>query len=118
MVEFLAFFSQNSSGSFHSYINQPITDVDTISYVSSIVFLQLRNNLFTSQYEEGRFLFSHLSSKQILYYVGNQVSHYHNMITLHSTVLEIFNILNKPDILSCIFRCMNVIYTRFCHISA
>ena len=55
MVEFLAFFSQNSSGSFHSYINQPITDVDTISYVSSIVFLQLRNNLFTSQYEEGKF---------------------------------------------------------------
>ncbi|CAH1770466.1 13087_t:CDS:2, partial [Entrophospora sp. SA101] len=32
----------NSSGSFHSYINQPITDIDTISYVSSIVFLQLR----------------------------------------------------------------------------
>jgi len=104
----LAFFSQNSSGNFHSYISQPITDVNTISYVSSMVFSQLRNNLFTSQYEEGKFLFSHLSSKQILYYVGNQVNHYHDMITLHSTVLEIFNILNKSDVLSCILRCMNV----------
>ena len=73
-----------------------------------MVFSQLRNNLFTSQYEEGKFLFSHLSSKQILYYVGNQVNHYHDMITLHSTVLEIFNILNKSDVLSCILCCMNV----------
>jgi len=73
-----------------------------------MVFSQLRNNLFTSQYEEGKFLFSHLSSKQILYYVGNQVNNYHDMITLHSTVLEIFNILNKSDVLSCILRCMNV----------
>ena len=71
LVEFLAFFSQNSSGNFHSYINQPITDVDTIGYVSSMVFLQLRNNLFYKPVWEGKFLFSHLSSKQILYYVGN-----------------------------------------------
>jgi len=59
-----------------------------------------------------RELFSHLLSKQIIYYLGSQVSissmNNTNMITLHSTAFKIYKILTDEKILLSILHCLNV----------
>jgi hypothetical protein len=62
-------------------------------------------------------LYSHLLSKQIIYYLGIQASvcvnsmnsmNNMNMITLHSTAFKIYKILTDEKILFSILHCLNI----------
>ena len=79
-----------------------------ITYVSTKVFKILRHNLFYSISDEGYEYFCHLPSKQILYYLGNQVEISHaNMYALQSNAYQIYQTLSNNSILTCILRCLN-----------
>ena len=114
LVQFLALYYHSTTGNYHSYAKEPITDVDIISNVSCKVYINLQNNIFYSTSEDEHELFLHLSSKQIIYYLGSQVSisvksmNSMNMITLHSTAFKIYKILTDEKILLSILHCLNI----------
>ena len=74
LVQFLALYYHSTTGNYHSYAKEPITDVDIISNASCKVYINLENNIFHSTSEDEHELFSHLLSKKIIYYLGSQVS--------------------------------------------
>ena len=58
--------------------------------------------------DEGYDYFCHLSSKQILYYLGYQIEESHtNMYTLQSSAYQIYQTLSNDSILTCILCCLN-----------
>ena len=53
-------------------------------------------------------IFCHLSSKQILYYLGYQVEEsYTDMYSLQSNAYQIYQTLSNDNILTYILRCLN-----------
>ena len=108
LVQILAIYYRTSTGNKHSYTEEPINDVNLITYVSTKVYRILRHNLFYSMCDEGYEYFCHLPSKQILYYLGHQVERsYTNMYTLQSNAYQIYQTLFNNSILTCILRCLN-----------
>jgi hypothetical protein len=111
LVQILAIYYRTSTGNNHSYTEEPVNEVNLITYVSTKVFRNLQHNLFYSKCNEGYEYFCHLSSKRILYYLGYQVevsgASYANMYSLQSNAYQIYQTLSNNSILSCILRCLN-----------
>ncbi|CAB5208539.1 unnamed protein product [Rhizophagus irregularis] len=111
LIQILAVYYRTSTGNNHSYTEESVNEVNLITYVSTKVFRNLQHNLFYSKCNEGYEYFCHLSSKQILYYLGYQVGELHisraNMYSLQSNAYQIYQTLSNDSILSCILRCLN-----------
>ncbi len=111
LVQILAIYYRTSTGNNHSYTEEPVNEVNLITYVSTSVFRNLQHNLFYSKCKEGYEYFCHLLSKRILYYLGCQVEESHishaNMYSLQSNAYQIYQTLSNNSILSCILRCLN-----------
>ena len=111
LVQILAIYYHISTGNNYSYTEEPVNEVNLITYVSTSVFRNLQHNLFYSKCKEGYEYFCHLSSKRILYYLGCQVEESHishaNMYSLQSNAYQIYQTLSNNSILSCILRCLN-----------
>ncbi|CAB5359147.1 unnamed protein product [Rhizophagus irregularis] len=63
LVQILAIYYHTSTGNNHSYTEEPVNEVNLITYVSTKVFRNLQHNLFYSKCNEGYEYFCHLSSK-------------------------------------------------------
>ena len=90
------------------YTKELINNINLIIHIFIKVYRILQHNLFYSKSDEGHEYFCHLSSKQILYYLGYQVEEsYLNMYTLQSNAYQIYQTLSNDRILACILRCLN-----------
>jgi len=62
-------YRKNSN--YHSYVDHEVINVDALSYISMRVFFPLQYCLFTSLDSQRFNIFSHISSHNILFYLGN-----------------------------------------------
>jgi hypothetical protein len=108
LAQILAIYYRTSTGNNHSYTEEPVNEVNLITFVSTKIYRNLQHNLFYSKCDEGYEYFCHLPSKQILYYLGYQVEESClNMYTLQSSAYQIYQTLSNDSILACILRCLN-----------
>ncbi|RGB26158.1 hypothetical protein C1646_770774 [Rhizophagus diaphanus] len=108
LVQILAIYYRTSTENNHSYTEEPINEVNLITYVFTKVFRNLQHNLFYSKCEEGYEYFYHLAFKRILYYLGYQVEEScTDMYSLQSNAYKIYQTLSNDSILSCILYCLN-----------
>ncbi|CAG8685879.1 11340_t:CDS:2, partial [Rhizophagus irregularis] len=56
---------------YHSYHQEPITDIENISYITLKVFTPIRN-IFSALTEEGCFLITHQHPKNVIYHLNMQ----------------------------------------------
>ncbi|UZO26162.1 uncharacterized protein OCT59_018408 [Rhizophagus irregularis] len=56
---------------YHSYHQEPITDIENISYITLKVFTSIRN-IFSALTEEGCFLITHQHPKNVIYHLNMQ----------------------------------------------
>ncbi|UZO08011.1 uncharacterized protein OCT59_028279 [Rhizophagus irregularis] len=54
---------------YHSYNQEPITDIENISYLTLKVFTPIIRNIFSAKIEEGQVLITHQCPKNVLYHL-------------------------------------------------
>ncbi|KAF0392283.1 hypothetical protein F8M41_010550 [Gigaspora margarita] len=112
LVQILSMFSKTNS-TFHSYIDVPVKAIDSLSYISVKVFIHYRGGIFCSCGHSEYNVFSHISAKQVIYYLGKSAILQENsalglgMVTLQSQVLQIFETLNTEATISFLMKCTN-----------
>jgi hypothetical protein len=79
-------------GERHAYLDEEITDIDKLSYLSVCIYLRAYREIFSNQCKAGGKLFIHITSKNIIFNLGkkNFSTHLPNTITVCSRTLEYF----------------------------
>ena len=89
----------HQSSNYHSYVNDIVTCIDSLSYISVRVYEEQAPNIFgcISVIESRYVLFSHISSRSIIYYLGNCESCTENMgyIIVTKKEMEIYTFLDS-----------------------
>ncbi|CAG8758617.1 10705_t:CDS:2 [Gigaspora margarita] len=112
LVQILSMFSKTNS-TFHSYIDVPVKAIDLLSYISVKVFIHYQSGIFCSCGHSKYNVFSHISAKQVIYYLGKSAILQENsalglgMVTLQSQALQIFETLNTEATISFLIKCTN-----------
>ena len=96
LVRFLAMYHQSSN--YHSYVDDNITYIDSLSYISVCVYEERAPNVFGCFSVTGSryILFSHIPSRSIIYYLGNCETCTENMgfIIVGKKEMDIYNFFN------------------------
>ena len=84
---------------FHSYITQPVTNIQELSYVSLQVYTHIQGHIFTDfiidEFGNNFFLFSHCNPKHIVYNIGiADIQLENNILFLKGIAKTIFSNLN------------------------
>ena len=86
-------------GGKHSFISENIDDLDSLSYISVSLFINIYgDSLFSNECIVGGRLYAHLKSKDIVYYFGANVPfmlHSNSLLTLNDYSLEIILFLKR-----------------------
>jgi hypothetical protein len=97
-------------GKRHAHINIGVDSIDRLSYISIHLYVYLYRGMFTHQSRIGRYLFTHISFKEIVYhlgrldYIANEVS---DMLTISGEARDIFQFFQKDSVfqkLLCIYK--------------
>ena len=87
------------SSNYHSYVDDIVTCIDSLSYISVHVYEEQAPNIFGcfSVVESRYILFSHISSHSIIYYLGNCETCTKNMgyMIVRKREMEIYNFFNS-----------------------
>ncbi|GBB90983.1 hypothetical protein RclHR1_18060003 [Rhizophagus clarus] len=89
-----------SIGGKHSLILCSVDNIDLVSYISVALVINVYNgSLFTNDCLAGGKLFAHITSKEVVYYLGKSSVTFHNnsMLTLDSNSLRIYDIFNNSS---------------------
>jgi len=54
----------------HSYVEGTVNSIDSLSYISLEIFVNIHNNYFVNDCQAGGVLFAHVAPKSLVYYVG------------------------------------------------
>ena len=88
-------------GGKHSYISYNVNNIDTLSYISLTLFINIYSeSLFTNDCHAGGKLFAHITPKEVVYYFGKDDSitfQNNSMLVLAGQPLQIYEILSNPD---------------------
>jgi len=97
LVQFLAMYRQSSN--FHSYVDDAVTCIDSLSYISVRVYEEQIPNIFGCISTTGSkyLLFSHISSRSVIYYLGNCETFTENMgfLIVGKREMTIYNFFNS-----------------------
>ncbi|POG59125.1 hypothetical protein GLOIN_2v1789518 [Rhizophagus irregularis DAOM 181602=DAOM 197198] len=97
LVRFLAIYRQSSN--YYSYVDDNVTCIDSLSYISVCVYEERVPNIFGcfSIASPKYILYSHISSNSIIYYLGNCETCKENMgfIIVGKREMEIYNFFNS-----------------------
>ena len=110
MAEIIAMYKKVST--LHSYVDSQVDKIDTLSYISTRIWFQLRNNIFTTFTDQGYQIFTHLTPKQIIYYVGYgrtdiNIQLNTQLITLHSEIWDWYKFLTEENSIKTLIQCIN-----------
>ena len=110
MAEIIAMYKKVST--LHSYVDSQVDKIDTLSYISTRIWFQLRNNIFTTFTDQGYQIFTHLTPKQIIYYVGYgrtdiNIQLNTQLITLHSEIWDWYKFLTEENSIKTLTQCIN-----------
>jgi len=87
------------SSNYHSYVDDIVTCIDSLSYISVRVYEEHAPNIFgcVSVTESRYFLFSHIPSYSIIYYLGNCEIFTENMgfLIVGKREMSIYNFFNS-----------------------
>ena len=89
-----------SIGGRHAFISRSVDNIDLLSYISVTLFINVYNgSLFTNDCLAGGKLFAHITSKEVVYYLGKSSVTFHSnsMLTLDDTSLRIYDIFNNSS---------------------
>ena len=97
IAKIIAIYEQKDR--FHSYITQPVTNIQELSYVSLQVYTHIQGHIFTDfitdEFGNNFFLFSHCNPKHIIYNIGiTNVQLEENILFLKGIAKTIFSNLN------------------------
>ncbi|RIB13239.1 hypothetical protein C2G38_2198430 [Gigaspora rosea] len=99
LVQIVALYQKNSN--YHSYVCGDVFSIDSLSYLSVKVFLPLQNNIFSPISNSGHMIFSHISTKFFIYFLGFgdfiHIYKQHNLITIFGRALELYRFFNKSS---------------------
>jgi hypothetical protein len=90
-----------SIGGKHSFISHSVNNIDLLSYISVTLFIDIYGgSLFTNDCLAGGRLFAHITSKEVVYYLGKDSITFHSnsMLTLDNNSLQIYNLLKNSSI--------------------
>ncbi|CAG8746721.1 32687_t:CDS:2 [Gigaspora margarita] len=83
---------------YHSYNQEPITNIENISYLILKVFTPIRN-IFSAEVEEGHVLITHQCPKNILYHLDTQdIQIFDNTLQLLEKAKACYNFFKKKEI--------------------
>ena len=89
-----------SIGGKHSFILHSANNIDLVSYISVTLFIDIYGgSLFTNECLAGGRLFAHVTSKEVIYYLGKDSITFHSnsMLTLYNNSLQIYNLLKNSS---------------------
>ncbi|GET62088.1 hypothetical protein GLOIN_2v1774491 [Rhizophagus irregularis DAOM 181602=DAOM 197198] len=75
---FIIILSDNKTD---AHINVRVDSINNLSYISIHLYIHLYGGMFTRQSRIGRYLFTHISYKEIVYHLG-QLDHIANEVKL------------------------------------
>lgn len=97
MVQILALYQKTSN--YHSYVRSNVLSIDSLSYLSVKVFFPLRDNIFSSITNSGYTIFSHISPKFLIYFLGFgnfiDINTRHNIVTIFGQALDLYRFFNE-----------------------
>ena len=89
-------------GGKHSYVSISIDDLDSLSYISVSLFINIYGDtLFSNECKAGGRLYTHLKSKEVVYYFGISVPfifHSNSLLTLDQDSLNIYLFFKTDEI--------------------
>ena len=86
----------------HSYVRSGVNSVDSLSFISVILYRHLSGSYFTCQSPTGGNLFVYLSFKNVVYYLGKassfNITNY-EMLTLDISDSKIFSFFQQQEVI-------------------
>jgi hypothetical protein len=80
----------------HSYVDTPISDLKSLSYVSMKIFFHVNGAIFSENLDNSFCIFSHVEVSHIIYHLASKdVSINEEVLILKGQAKKTFNILNK-----------------------
>ncbi|CAG8730939.1 10088_t:CDS:2, partial [Cetraspora pellucida] len=99
LVQILALYQKNSN--YHSYVRGDVFNIDSLSYLSVKVFFPLQNNIFSPVTNSEHMIFSHISAKFFIYFLGFgdfiHIDEQHNLLTIFGRALELYRFFNESS---------------------
>lgn len=85
---------------YHSYNQEPITDIENISYLTLKVFTPIIRNIFSAEIEEGQVLITHQCPKNILYHLDIQdIQNFDNTLQLIGKAKTYYDFFKQKEII-------------------
>jgi len=82
-------------GGKHNYVSDSIDDLDSLSYISVLLFINIYGEtLFSNECKAGGRLYAHLKPKEVVYYFGVNIPfifHSNSLLTLDQNSLNIYS---------------------------
>ena len=79
----------------HSFISESVDDLDSLSYISVSLFINIYGEtLFSNECKAGGKLYAHLKPKEVVYYFGISVPfifHSNSLLTLDQDSLDLYS---------------------------
>ncbi len=89
-------------GERHTWVNKNVEFLDSLSYLSVNIYLNVYNNLWTNTCEAGGKLVGHILAKEVLYYFNLPpfINSQNSFFALTVEALEVFQHFKTPQMIS------------------
>ncbi|RGB22733.1 hypothetical protein C1646_775623 [Rhizophagus diaphanus] len=99
VAQIIAIYEQNAS--MHSYIDMPILELKSFSYVSIKIFFHINGAIFSEIHDHSFCIFSHVEPLHIIHHLASKdISINEKALILKGQAKKTFNTLNKKNIFS------------------
>ncbi|CAG8647706.1 11451_t:CDS:2, partial [Scutellospora calospora] len=94
VAQIIAMYERNNS--FHSYIDTPVSDFESLSYVSLKIFFHINGAIFSTIRDHQFYIFSHVEPSHIVYHLASSdISINEEVLVLKGQAKGFFNAFKK-----------------------
>ncbi|RIA99901.1 hypothetical protein C2G38_2236701 [Gigaspora rosea] len=94
IAQIIAMYERNNS--FHSYLDTPISDLESLSYVSLKLFFHINSAVFSATRDHQFYIFSHAEGSHIVHHLASRdISIDEEVLILKGQAKQMFNTFKK-----------------------